>query len=150
MSNATLHYLPADSDAIHIIVERIENDTNPTRVFLILQWHVLVLHAWCDVNRIFSGLAKKDRECCRIFLESCIILFIKSPRTNTKERRVFMHTFSESSTSTSPLGHLQQFMQQHPVFSFFFITYAFSWILSIPFILSEWVSCMPILRLSLY
>ena len=45
---------------------------------------------------------------------------------------------AESRQSTSPSGHLQQFMQQHPLFSFFFIAYAFSWILSIPFILSEW------------
>lgn len=33
---------------------------------------------------------------------------------------------------------LQQFMRQYPLISFFFIAYLFSWLLSIPFILSEW------------
>jgi membrane protease YdiL (CAAX protease family) len=33
---------------------------------------------------------------------------------------------------------LPQLMRRYPLFSFFFIAYAFSWIVSIPFILSEW------------
>lgn len=44
----------------------------------------------------------------------------------------------KSNQSTSSSRNLQKIMQQHPLFFFFFITYAFSWIVSIPFILSEW------------
>lgn len=33
---------------------------------------------------------------------------------------------------------LQSFMRQHPLFSFFFMAYAFSWITLIPYILSQW------------
>ena len=33
---------------------------------------------------------------------------------------------------------LKSFMRQHPLFSFFFLAYVISWILTIPFILSEW------------
>jgi membrane protease YdiL (CAAX protease family) len=33
---------------------------------------------------------------------------------------------------------LQNFMRQHPLFSFFFMAYAFSWIILIPYILSQW------------
>lgn len=44
--------------------------------------------------------------------------------------------------SSSNLSNLKKFMQQHPLFSFFFMTYAFSWITLIPYILSEW-SILP-------
>ena len=33
---------------------------------------------------------------------------------------------------------LQNFMRQRPLFSFFFMAYAFSWIILIPYILSQW------------
>lgn len=33
---------------------------------------------------------------------------------------------------------LTQAMRQHPLFSYFFLAYAFSWIMLIPFVLSEW------------
>lgn len=33
---------------------------------------------------------------------------------------------------------LQSFMRQRPLFSFFFMAYAFSWIILIPYILSQW------------
>ena len=39
--------------------------------------------------------------------------------------------------STSP-NRLKKFIHHHPLISFFLIAYGFSWILSIPFILSEW------------
>ena len=42
-----------------------------------------------------------------------------------------------SQSKTSP-GNLKQWIQQHPLFSYFFLAYAISWILSIPVILSEW------------
>lgn len=35
-------------------------------------------------------------------------------------------------------GRLQQVMRQHPLFTYFFMAYAFSWVMLIPFILSEW------------
>ena len=44
----------------------------------------------------------------------------------------------ESSQSTSTSRNLQQVMRQHPLFSFFSMAYAFSWIILIPFVLSEW------------
>ena len=39
--------------------------------------------------------------------------------------------------STSP-KKLKKFILNHPLVSFFLMAYGFSWILSIPFILSEW------------
>jgi membrane protease YdiL (CAAX protease family) len=49
-----------------------------------------------------------------------------------------MNTSNELRQSTSSPRNLQQMMRQHPLFSFFLLAYAFSWILSIPFILSQW------------
>ena len=49
-----------------------------------------------------------------------------------------MNTSNESSKSTPALGNLKQLMRQHPLFSFFFLAYAFSWIMVIPYILSQW------------
>lgn len=44
--------------------------------------------------------------------------------------------------SSSNSRSLKRFMQQHSLFSFFFMAYAFSWIILIPFICSEW-SILP-------
>lgn len=46
---------------------------------------------------------------------------------------------SRPSRQTTPAReNLLQVLRQHPLFSFFFIAYAFSWILTIPFILADW------------
>jgi membrane protease YdiL (CAAX protease family) len=42
------------------------------------------------------------------------------------------------SQPTTASKNLRQVMHQHPLFSFFFMAYAFSWIMSIPVVLSEW------------
>ena len=44
----------------------------------------------------------------------------------------------ESGQSTSLLSVMQRWVREHPLLSFFILAYAISWILSIPFILSEW------------
>lgn len=44
----------------------------------------------------------------------------------------------QSKSSTSRMKNLRLAIEQHPLFFFIFFTYAFSWIISIPFILSEW------------
>jgi membrane protease YdiL (CAAX protease family) len=49
-----------------------------------------------------------------------------------------MDTAKLSTQSTSSSRSLQQLMQQYPLFSFFLMAYAFSWIMVIPFILSDW------------
>lgn len=49
-----------------------------------------------------------------------------------------MDTSAASRQPASRSQSLQHWMQQHPLFSFFILAYAFSWALSIPFILSEW------------
>jgi membrane protease YdiL (CAAX protease family) len=49
-----------------------------------------------------------------------------------------MNSSKESNQSTSTSRNLQQVMRQHPLLFFFLMAYAFSWILSIPFVLSEW------------
>jgi hypothetical protein len=49
-----------------------------------------------------------------------------------------MNASIESNSSISPSGTWRQRMQQHPLLFFFLIAYLFSWIVSIPFILSEW------------
>jgi membrane protease YdiL (CAAX protease family) len=53
-------------------------------------------------------------------------------------RIVFMKTSIASGGSTPASSSLRQMMQQHPLFSFFFMAYAFSWIMGIPYILSQW------------
>jgi uncharacterized protein len=50
----------------------------------------------------------------------------------------FMITPMKSNQTTSISRNLTQAMRRHPLFFFFLITYAFSWIISIPYILSEW------------
>ena len=49
-----------------------------------------------------------------------------------------MNTLSTSTTTTSGFRSLQQWMRDHPLFSFFFMAYAFSWIVVIPWVVSEW------------
>jgi membrane protease YdiL (CAAX protease family) len=40
--------------------------------------------------------------------------------------------------STVARKNLQQWVRQYPLFSFFFVAYAFSWIVFIPYVLGEW------------
>ena len=49
-----------------------------------------------------------------------------------------MKTSIASSQSAAAPRSLQEVMRQHPLFSFFFMAYAFSWIMSIPVVLAEW------------
>ena len=58
-------------------------------------------------------------------------------KTNT-ERTVSMNTSMASKRSTSASKSLGQLMRQHPLFFYFFLAYAISWILFIPYVLAEW------------
>jgi len=49
-----------------------------------------------------------------------------------------METSKASGQSTAASRSLRQVMQQHSLFFFFFMAYAFSWIVLIPFVLSVW------------
>ena len=49
-----------------------------------------------------------------------------------------MFTSKLSDQSVAAPGSLRQWMFQHPLFSFFFMAYAFSWIVTIPAVLAEW------------
>ena len=49
-----------------------------------------------------------------------------------------MATTNTSAPSIAGSKSLRQVMQQHPLFSYFLLAYAFSWITLIPYILSEW------------
>ena len=49
-----------------------------------------------------------------------------------------MKTTLISSQSPAASKSLRQVMQQHPLISYFFMAYAFSWIMSIPCVLAEW------------
>ena len=49
-----------------------------------------------------------------------------------------MEILKESDRSTTAWRKLQQVMRQHPLFFFFVMAYAFSWIVSIPYILEQW------------
>jgi membrane protease YdiL (CAAX protease family) len=49
-----------------------------------------------------------------------------------------MNTSKASDQSTSAFRGLQQVMRQHPLFFFFLMSYAFSWIVLIPYVLSVW------------
>ena len=49
-----------------------------------------------------------------------------------------MKILKASSQSTSASRSLQQIMRQHPLFFFFLMSYAFSWIILIPYLLSVW------------
>jgi membrane protease YdiL (CAAX protease family) len=54
------------------------------------------------------------------------------------ERFVYMETSNAPGQSTAASKGLREVMRQHPLFSFFFMAYAFSWIMIIPYILSQW------------
>jgi membrane protease YdiL (CAAX protease family) len=54
----------------------------------------------------------------------------------TMERITTME-ISASHSTVSPKS-LKQWMSQHPLFSYFFLAYAISWILFIPYVLAEW------------
>jgi membrane protease YdiL (CAAX protease family) len=49
-----------------------------------------------------------------------------------------METSKASNQSTAGSGSLRQAMRKHPLFFFFLMAYAFSWIISIPYVLSAW------------
>ncbi len=49
-----------------------------------------------------------------------------------------MEISNTSDRVTSASKNLQQWMWQHPLFSYFFLAYAFSWITFIPYVLGEW------------
>ena len=49
-----------------------------------------------------------------------------------------MDTSKTSGQATTVWRNLQQVMRQHPLFFFFLMAYAFSWIVSIPYILAQW------------
>jgi membrane protease YdiL (CAAX protease family) len=49
-----------------------------------------------------------------------------------------MHASNVSSPSTHASNSLKEVMRQHPLFFFFFLSFAFSWIISIPSLLSVW------------
>jgi membrane protease YdiL (CAAX protease family) len=51
---------------------------------------------------------------------------------------VFMETAKASRQSATASRSLRQVMRQHPLFFFFLMSYAFSWIISIPYVLSVW------------
>jgi membrane protease YdiL (CAAX protease family) len=51
---------------------------------------------------------------------------------------VFMNTPMKYIQPASAPRNLQWWMQQHPLFFFFLMSYAFSWIISIPYVLSVW------------
>jgi uncharacterized protein len=53
-----------------------------------------------------------------------------------------MDSLNEVRQTSSNSRNLKAIMQQHPLFSFFFMAYAFSWIIIIPYILSQW-SILP-------
>jgi membrane protease YdiL (CAAX protease family) len=49
-----------------------------------------------------------------------------------------MGTLIEYSQSTATSRNLKQVMRRHPLFFFFLLAYAISWILFIPYVLAEW------------
>jgi len=51
---------------------------------------------------------------------------------------VIMETSKASGQSIAASRSLRQVMRQHPLFFFFLMAYAFSWIISIPYVLSVW------------
>lgn len=54
------------------------------------------------------------------------------------KRVVFMNVSNVSNQPASILGSVQQWIRQYPLLSYFFLAYAFSWILVIPFVLADW------------
>ncbi|MGE5461886.1 MAG: CPBP family intramembrane glutamic endopeptidase [Syntrophothermus sp.] len=49
-----------------------------------------------------------------------------------------MNTSIQSGQSKTASRSLGQLLREHPLFSFFFLSYAFSWIISLPYVLSIW------------
>jgi membrane protease YdiL (CAAX protease family) len=49
-----------------------------------------------------------------------------------------MNASKESIQSSSNTSNIKQWMQQHPLFSFFFLAYAITWIIFSPYVLAEW------------
>ena len=49
-----------------------------------------------------------------------------------------METSKASGQSPAASSSLRQVIQQHPLFFFFFMAYAFSWIIALPYVLSSW------------
>jgi membrane protease YdiL (CAAX protease family) len=49
-----------------------------------------------------------------------------------------MNASMESIQSSSNTRNIKQWMQQHPLFSFFFLAYAITWIIFCPYVLAEW------------
>ncbi len=49
-----------------------------------------------------------------------------------------METSNTSGQSAFTSKGIQQWMRQHPLLSYFFLAYAFSWIVFIPYVLEEW------------
>jgi membrane protease YdiL (CAAX protease family) len=54
------------------------------------------------------------------------------------ERIVLMEISKLSGQSTAASRSLRQLMKQHPLFFFFLMSYAFSWIILVPYVLSVW------------
>jgi membrane protease YdiL (CAAX protease family) len=63
------------------------------------------------------------------------IELIQKPRI---ERIVFVNIANVASQSAPISRSLQQWIHQHPLISYFFLAYAISWILFIPYVLAEW------------
>jgi membrane protease YdiL (CAAX protease family) len=57
---------------------------------------------------------------------------------NTQERITGMQSIHPPLQKSSAFHGLRQALQQHPLFYYFFMVYAFSWIMSIPCVLAEW------------
>jgi membrane protease YdiL (CAAX protease family) len=66
----------------------------------------------------------------------------KQNRISNMEWTVSMNTLMKSNQSAFASKSLPQAMREHALFSFFFLAYAFSWILFIPWVASEW-SVLP-------
>jgi membrane protease YdiL (CAAX protease family) len=63
---------------------------------------------------------------------------IKRNASRSTELIFFVETSKASGQSTAAFRRLRQMMRKHPLFFFFLMAYAFSWIVFIPYMLSEW------------
>jgi uncharacterized protein len=54
-----------------------------------------------------------------------------------------METSKTSGQTSSNSRGLKQWMRRHPLFSYFFMAYAFTWITLLPYTLAEWSSPLP-------
>jgi uncharacterized protein len=55
-----------------------------------------------------------------------------------KERMVLMNTTAQSNQSTSARTGLRGILRTYPLFSYFLLSFAFSWIVALPYMLSAW------------